>query len=310
VKGREEAIMRLKPIITLLVGALVLAAQSLLPGHAGELAAANATPDFQTYQVKKGDTLFSIAEKFYGTGHGNWRPIAAENNVTPETLQTGMVLKIPMEPGTVYAEEPTISGAPTKNTKKVAAAGNGGTVGETMDAVTKRVSRLAGLIGLKFQDGPSYALKIVLAIFAGFALYVIADALMVWIGSLLLRVPEATLSRAGKVAVSSLGLQLLLVLSVLMLAAVLNQLWPDSANVSTLRSLNWESGTVWWPAFMAVILAFFFIPFSMAKQAYSINAGKATGVVFLACALKFFVAFFPSAIAFVATGAGAACMLW
>ena len=48
----------------------------------------------QTYTVKKGDTLWDIACRFYGDGT-KWGSIAAKNGVTnPRKLQIGKVLTL------------------------------------------------------------------------------------------------------------------------------------------------------------------------------------------------------------------------
>ena len=49
----------------------------------------------QSYTVKAGDTLFQIAQQFYGDGN-QWQKIASANgNLAPESLQPGQVLTIP-----------------------------------------------------------------------------------------------------------------------------------------------------------------------------------------------------------------------
>jgi len=49
----------------------------------------------QIYTVQAGDTLFKIAEKFYGDGN-LWGKIAAANgNISPESLELGKELTIP-----------------------------------------------------------------------------------------------------------------------------------------------------------------------------------------------------------------------
>lgn len=48
-----------------------------------------------TYEVKKGDTLWSISEKTYGSGF-NWTDIAKENKIqTPNSLEEGTKLNMP-----------------------------------------------------------------------------------------------------------------------------------------------------------------------------------------------------------------------
>jgi len=261
--------------------------------------AAKVTPAYKTYRVKKGDTLFSIAEHFYGTGRGTWRVIAKENGVTPQSLKPGMVLRIPLDPKKVFEKEAEKASSSRSRTRPKKP-----TLGDTMDAVGKRVRVFMNLLGLRFQPGPTYPFRVVLAIFVGCILYVLADALMILLGSLLLRMPDPTFRRAAKVAIGSAGLQLLLFLSLLMIGAVVNQIWPDTANLENLRSLSWHSRGVWWSAVLTLFLAFFFIPMSIAKQTYGVTPTKAGSVIFLALALKCFVAFFPSAVAFIATGAG------
>jgi nucleoid-associated protein YgaU len=48
-----------------------------------------------SYKVEKNDSLWKIAEKYYGSGY-NWVDIAKENNLkSPDRLAVGMELKIP-----------------------------------------------------------------------------------------------------------------------------------------------------------------------------------------------------------------------
>jgi nucleoid-associated protein YgaU len=48
-----------------------------------------------SYTVEKGDHLWKIAEKFYGSGY-NWQDIAKENNLkNPGMLNAGQELKLP-----------------------------------------------------------------------------------------------------------------------------------------------------------------------------------------------------------------------
>ena len=49
----------------------------------------------RTYTLCKGDTLWSVAKKFYGDGQ-RWKEIAQANNIdNPATLRVGQVLQIP-----------------------------------------------------------------------------------------------------------------------------------------------------------------------------------------------------------------------
>jgi len=55
------------------------------------------TSEFQTYTIKKGDTLWKIAREFYGTGK-EWRKIYEANKDSisnPGKIKTGMEIRIP-----------------------------------------------------------------------------------------------------------------------------------------------------------------------------------------------------------------------
>lgn len=55
-------------------------------------------PQLATYQVEVGDTLWEIAQRFYGDGT-KWRLIANANGIDdPRRLQVGTVLIIPTQP--------------------------------------------------------------------------------------------------------------------------------------------------------------------------------------------------------------------
>ena len=57
------------------------------------------TAEFQTYTVQKGDTLWSISRKFYGSGK-SWRKIFQANQdvlSTPDKVRAGTELKIPAQ---------------------------------------------------------------------------------------------------------------------------------------------------------------------------------------------------------------------
>ena len=54
----------------------------------------SATPG-STYQVKKGDTLWSIAARVYGKGQ-RWKDIAAANpGIDPNRVKSGQVINLP-----------------------------------------------------------------------------------------------------------------------------------------------------------------------------------------------------------------------
>ena len=62
-----------------------------------EAAEINITSEFQTYTVQKGDTLWKISRKFYGSGK-EWRKIFQANQDTmsnPDKLKAGIEIRIP-----------------------------------------------------------------------------------------------------------------------------------------------------------------------------------------------------------------------
>ncbi len=57
------------------------------------------TPAAQTYTVKAGDSLWTIAAKFYGDGHMYTLLISQNKLKDPDHLEKGQVLVIPPKPG-------------------------------------------------------------------------------------------------------------------------------------------------------------------------------------------------------------------
>ena len=57
------------------------------------------TSEFQTYTVQKGDTLWNISQKFYGSG-SSWRKIFKANQdviSNPDKVKTGTEIRIPSD---------------------------------------------------------------------------------------------------------------------------------------------------------------------------------------------------------------------
>ena len=69
------------------------------------------TTGYQTYTIKKGDTLGSISKKFFGTTT-KWKLIAETNNISnPGAIKIGQVLEIPATKlergqGTIMRQQP------------------------------------------------------------------------------------------------------------------------------------------------------------------------------------------------------------
>lgn len=76
------------------------------------------TTGYQTYTIKKGDTLGSISKKFYGTTT-KWKEIAETNKISnPATIKIGQVIEIPATKlekgqGTVNRQQPRNDYIPT-----------------------------------------------------------------------------------------------------------------------------------------------------------------------------------------------------
>lgn len=100
-------------VLTLLVGFVVMCGLVLLfkvgldKMTAAEAAPADAYAQLNVdmnrrailYRVKTGDTLWSLADRFYGSGH-RWTEISRANEMAAgQGLQTGAVIKIPLAPG-------------------------------------------------------------------------------------------------------------------------------------------------------------------------------------------------------------------
>ncbi len=82
-----------------------------------------------TYIVKPGETLWSLAARFYGDGH-QWRELARRNNLDVETaaLQVGMTLTVPATPVIAGTKAARVAAAPADSTvprQALARAGEG-----------------------------------------------------------------------------------------------------------------------------------------------------------------------------------------
>ena len=84
-------------IVVVVVGILIFSyfkdKKGILPSGSNQNAVENTLP--QTHTVAKGENLWKIAEKYYGSGY-NWVDIASENNLTNAGLiEEGQSLIIP-----------------------------------------------------------------------------------------------------------------------------------------------------------------------------------------------------------------------
>jgi LysM repeat protein len=78
------------------------------PGLPGVEVTPTPSPETRTYAVETGDTLWSIATKFYGNGT-KYLLIQQANNLTDNTLRTGQILVIPF---TETEKTPTLKAPP------------------------------------------------------------------------------------------------------------------------------------------------------------------------------------------------------
>lgn len=94
-------------------------------GSSEESSGESTGPDTeQTYETKKGDTLWGIAAKFYGDGN-KWIVIAEANGLTKDSpITSGMKLKIPPKStGTTEGSSNTTSGSEDQNTTSSTSSG-------------------------------------------------------------------------------------------------------------------------------------------------------------------------------------------
>ena len=179
------------------------------------------------------------------------------------------------------------------------------TVGQLLDMLAARLTRLLSFLNLTFEDGPLFGLKVAAAVFLTVACIVLSDSLMFWFGSNMLHFPDATLRRAAKVSVGSAGMQILGILCLLVILAVASQSVPSLASFEGIRSLSLSDHYVLLIGLGLVVAFVVFIPFSMARQIYGTGAMKTAMIVGLAVVLKYFIAILPSAGALVFSGGGA-----
>ena len=268
----------------------------------------------RTYKVKSGDTFKGISQRHYNTPEYA-DAIKHANGLTTDKPQPGTILVIPSKPEAVAPAAPEGAGAMAndkgaanakspKNAKnaKGAKVTQIKTVGDLLDVVAERIKKLCGLLGLQFGDDPGFGTKITAAIFVAAFFYILSDMVIFWFGSIAMRFENPSLANAMKVSFGSLGLQGLIVVSVLTILAVSTQATPGVATIDTVRNFSLESRSFQWMGGLAAIAIFLGIPTRIASQVYATDFKRAGGVVFLAFVLKNFIAFFPTANAFLWTG--------
>ncbi|MDD2823063.1 MAG: LysM peptidoglycan-binding domain-containing protein [Candidatus Daviesbacteria bacterium] len=98
-----------------------------------ETAQADVTPDNLPgkYTVKNGDTLFTIAQKYYNNGF-KYTEITKANNLTnADSINTGQVLEIPKLEETTAAATPTITQTATSSASTTNEIATGGSENQT-----------------------------------------------------------------------------------------------------------------------------------------------------------------------------------
>ncbi len=262
----------------------------------------------RTYKVKNGDTFKGISQRHYDTPEYA-DAIKTANGLTTDKPQPGTILVIPSKPEAVAPAAAEGAGAPKNNAGAKNAKNAKGakvtqikTVGDLLDVVAERIKKLCGLLGLQFGDDPGFGTKITAAIFVAAFFYILSDMVIFWFGSIAMRFENPSLGNAMKVSIGSLGLQGLIAVSLLTILAVSTQATPGVATIDTVRNFSLESRSFQWMGGLGAIAVFLGIPTRIASQVYATDFKRAGGVVFLAFVLKNFIAFFPTANAFLWTG--------
>lgn len=79
-----------------------------------------------TYTVVKGDSLWKIAERYYGSGY-EWKKIQAENQLAGKSLEVGMTIEVPRQgmasSTSTVAQEPAATVTPTQSSDQPAIGG-------------------------------------------------------------------------------------------------------------------------------------------------------------------------------------------
>lgn len=97
------------------------------------------------YRVQSGDTLWSLAQRFYGQGR-RWEEIARANNLTgADGLVAGAIIKIPLSPEDEVQQPEAEQPLPTTSYDAVQEAVNSGRFGldaDTIDVAMCRIDRM------------------------------------------------------------------------------------------------------------------------------------------------------------------------
>lgn len=104
------------------------------PAYGGSDDGLPAPGDEDTYTVKQGDSLWSIAEKVLGDG-SRWIEIYELNNLPSSVIYPGQVLIIPGLDGSKEVTLTVTVTAETAQLLEIMAQGNGWTIGQTIDKV-------------------------------------------------------------------------------------------------------------------------------------------------------------------------------
>lgn len=92
------------------------------------------------YTVVKGDSLWKIAERFYGSGY-DWKKIQAENNLAGKSLEIGMTISVPRQgmasSTSTVAQNPDTTVTPSQPSDQPAVGGATPVSGETTYTVVR-----------------------------------------------------------------------------------------------------------------------------------------------------------------------------
>ncbi len=128
--------MVLGAVVVMIVGIFVVnyfkdRRAEMLPGLSTQ------TETSKEYTVVKGDTLWAIAESYFGSGY-NWVDIKSTNKLTTDKIEVGQKLTIP----TLASKQPTstqkIVAAPTVDTQQIVSENYTVVKGDTLWSIAVR----------------------------------------------------------------------------------------------------------------------------------------------------------------------------
>ncbi len=126
--GRSASVSEAQQLLLPLVLAFVLAMVMAWPSHVRAQGAAVTASSTGTHTVRPGETLWSLAARYYGNGH-KWRELAALNGLGEggeRGVAVGQVLRLPTDLPPLAAARAAMAEAPPSSTPRAAVKPAGG----------------------------------------------------------------------------------------------------------------------------------------------------------------------------------------